>query len=473
VDRQRFERLGRGRLASGGDGVIHGPAARGILTAIAAGVLLASPTAARALGQDADAPRTAALSFEAVREVLRKRAPTDFRTEADVVRQLVALGGDALPALFALHAGEEGVLPDEEDASVWWGAADQLGALATRALAGLPTAQVVAHLEERLAVDPSKETRLGAARALGALRSCAAVAPLLHIVASFDDLSLSYHSVYAPLEEGLADALVGDPASWKALRASLVSLSDVAARVVVRAVVRVDRPQAIPLLTDLLGRDRELDLVVLPELAELESRFPWRSPARSHGSLADLARSSDAELRRIGALLASPARASEEVDLLIELLPDDDSRVRRAARASLERLTGVRLGDAPEAWSAWLERELDWRVREGAELFERLEAGEPGAVTAALRRLARHPLFRAEIAARLVDLLDDELDPIAAVVACGGLAQVQARTAVPELVLALEHSDPRVSAAAWAALKALTGVDLPQESQAWDAFAWG
>jgi hypothetical protein len=47
--------------------------------------------------------------------------------------------------------------------------------------------------------------------------------------------------------------------------------------------------------------------------------------------------------------------------------------------------------------------------------------------------------------------------------ACGTLQALGARAAFPALVLALADPEPRVSDAAWKALCALTGMDLPRD----------
>ena len=57
--------------------------------------------------------------------------------------------------------------------------------------------------------------------------------------------------------------------------------------------------------------------------------------------------------------------------------------------------------------------------------------------------------------------------------ACGALAQLGDRRAVPTLVEQLSDSDAGVRQAAWSALRSLTGEDLPCEQSAWDELVDG
>lgn len=50
-----------------------------------------------------------------------------------------------------------------------------------------------------------------------------------------------------------------------------------------------------------------------------------------------------------------PAAAQREaVEILVGALRSEDPEVRRNAQTHLERLTGQKLGEDPEAWSGWL-----------------------------------------------------------------------------------------------------------------------
>lgn len=167
------------------------------------------------------------------------------------------------------------------------------------------------------------------------------------------------------------------------------------------------------------------------------------------------------------AITALTALGDEEcIAALIPLLESESAGLRENAHWGLKQLTGLSLAPTPEMWSRWHRAELYWLVREKPKLFKRLRENDPAVVADALRTILTHPLAQRELATALPDLLKSRWKALR-ILACRTLADLGAREAVGRLVWALEDPDVEVATAAHAALRSLTGLDLPREPAAW------
>jgi hypothetical protein len=157
---------------------------------------------------------------------------------------------------------------------------------------------------------------------------------------------------------------------------------------------------------------------------------------------------------------------SDSLGPLIELLEHESRGLRQDAHWALRQLTGLELSASPETWGRWYQAEQAWLIRERPRTFQRLRSNEAGVAAAALREVLEHPLARQELCEALPDLLRNRVPAIRAM-ACEWLADLEVASAVPKLVWALDDRDRDVSRAAWQALRHLTALDLPLESDVW------
>jgi hypothetical protein len=146
--------------------------------------------------------------------------------------------------------------------------------------------------------------------------------------------------------------------------------------------------------------------------------------------------------------------------------------VDRAALWALRECSGQKRLGTRQEWQHWLEAEFAWWKGEGNALLAKLTPEHAAELAGTLRALLRHPMGRDQVAATLAGVLG-AFDSPAKVLMCGALAQLGARRAVPALVELLFEGEAEVRAAAWQALRALTGEDLPAEPQLWETYAFG
>jgi hypothetical protein len=156
----------------------------------------------------------------------------------------------------------------------------------------------------------------------------------------------------------------------------------------------------------------------------------------------------------------------EAIGAIIPLLASEKDGLKQNAHWALRELTSLRLAPEPEVWSRWHQAELYWMIREKPREFQRLNLAEPREVADALREILGHPLAREELAAAVPELLKSPW-PALRTLACNTLADLRSKAAVERLVWALEDPDAGVMRAAHAALRRLTGFDLPLDPVAW------
>ena len=142
--------------------------------------------------------------------------------------------------------------------------------------------------------------------------------------------------------------------------------------------------------------------------------------------------------------------------------------VRANAEWSLRKLTGRKDEPDVERWRRWYAAETSWWQADAAGAFEALRDGSPFEVGNALRDLSRHRLSRHESAEEILPVLERGEAHLVAQ-ACATLGALGSGLAKPGLREVLEHEDPTPRAAAWEALKAITGrTDLPADPAAWE-----
>jgi HEAT repeat protein len=158
----------------------------------------------------------------------------------------------------------------------------------------------------------------------------------------------------------------------------------------------------------------------------------------------------------------------ESIPGLIALLASEDRGLKENAHWALKELTGLTFSATPEGWARWHQSELAWAVRAKARELQRLQNGDPAEAADALRTLLTHPFARAELCTTLPELLKSR-HPALRGLACRTLGELGVAGVTEKLVWTLEDEIPEVRAAAHAALRRLTRLDLPLEPVAWQS----
>jgi HEAT repeat protein len=403
-----------------------------------------------------------------VRAVLRSRGPLDERGAPELVGGLAALGVEAIPLLHGLVRGaEQGELvgaewrPDE-----WRCSPEEIPELCARALERFPPKELLRHLEQALDESAGIEEQLVLLRLLGGAGVVEALPLLFECATKVGDPTLRRPRVAHALREAFARVLTEDPRAWAWLEARSREIDPAVAGALVDAIGATGRARGAGLLAAWFGAGRFDPARIADALAALEHARPWELEGTTLRTTALWWRSQDPAERTQAARLAGELGGLERVSELIAFLEDSEAPVRRTAHQALERLAGVPMRGDVEAWQAWHERELAWRERRWPVLLETLSAAKAGPAVEALRELGRHALYRGELARTLAANLA-RFPRSAALAACAELERLGSRHALPGLVAVLSDCDPKLRAAAWHALRSMTGMGLALAPELW------
>lgn len=423
----------------------------------------------------AAAPRASSSGDElaAVRGVLQRTEGATAARDDVLVRRLVALGADAAPGLFSLVTGD-GVeaLFGETGAEAWICPQDRVGALALEALGQLPQVPVREFLRAHCAAQPSREARAAAFQVLGRQGAPEGIPLLLELCLAGGD-ELEQRSLRAPAVEALRTLLRVDDRAIKGFEAALLAAPLELQRLSCEALAASGRAEAVRLLAKLLGRDPELDVVVTDGLAQLAERCPWALGDEIAPRLRTALEKGRPALRAAAARALGRTRDALSIPALIACVHEGDAASARAAQWALVEITGQKRLQTAEEWTAWFETERAWWKDQGVALIAGFDDPDASAkLSASLRTLLAHPLGRDRVGEGLCAALD-QFEPGAKVIACETLARLGARRAVPSLVDLLVDPASEVRQAAWAALRVLTGEELPPEPRLWEEYAFG
>jgi len=255
-------------------------------------------------------------------------------------------------------------------------------------------------------------------------------------------------------EDCLAGLLGRDPEAFGVLGRGFTGLDPRIQPVVLRAVGRVDDRRAVTFLSDRLGLDEKLDLLVLAQLGRAAARAGVDVDERTRTFILMGLRSADAKLRGEACLVAGHLEDSEAVPDLIDLLEDPGQGVSANAYWALRRCTRKYLDPVVDRWRRWYADELAWWSSEAAGCLQDLHSDDPGRVSLALRELATHRLHRHELARELLPLLG-ETEEVLLLQTCGALQALGSRVALPALRSLQEHSSAEVRGRIQLALDAI------------------
>lgn len=408
-----------------------------------------------------------------VRAVLLRTEGASLAREEVLVRRLVALGSGAGPALFALASGESiEALLVEEAPEAWLCPPEKVSALALAALAELPGGPLREHMRARCAAEGTRELRATALDVLARQAKPEGLA-LWFELCQASGAELEQRSLREPAVTALTAMVRADAATVGVLEGMLSTAPLALQRVACDGLARAGRAEGLAVLGKLFGRDPELDLAALEAVAQLGERAPWALGEQASTRLrAALEESRTPALRALAAQALGRTRDAQAVPNLIGCLEGADATLARAAQWSLREITGATRPRTARDWQHWLGVERAWWNGRGQACLAALDAEAPEGISSALRELLAHPLGRDRVAEKLCDALGS-LEPAGKVLVCDALARLDARRAVPNLVELLFESDESVRTAAWKALRALTGADLPAEPRLWEDYAFG
>lgn len=318
-------------------------------------------------------------------------------------------------------------------------------------------------LRRRNGETPPEEHHLAAAVGLELLAPLATAGELglaYDLALPHADADRDYRTVGRALEEVVREVLSRDPAGYPAVEALYAGEGPAAPRAyLLRGVGDARTFEALELLARLLGRVDDMDAVVLTQIGNVAQTV--RTPL------------ADTTLFRVRTYLASPSADERQqaayalgrlddydaVSELIDLLRDEERGVRQNAYWALREITAMTINAEPRRWRMWFDTETEWWSREAPALLDTIYgASQLPAVVAAINTCGSKRLFRRQLSAELVPLLERP-EPMVVRMTCSALFSLRATSAVPALVEALEHPDPEVRRQVRDTLRSLTGVD--------------
>jgi HEAT repeat protein len=395
-----------------------------------------------------------------------ERAFAGQRSAAELRRRLSSVEAAEIPRLFQLAA--EGRLAGS-DPSVSVALDDAERQAVREALCARPRRELVPFLEDLASRPLEPVLRREAQRLLGCMGAADHLKLLARLTQPFGEHGSVSPDLRAGFSAAMASILARDPAALAQVRGLLSETPPGLASPIVEALSTVGSTSATRILADLLGRSPGLDPLLLARLAA-RGRLRESGAEIVFESVRRYLRKSDPAL--VGAAVQAAGRLGDDgaVETLIDLLAHSDERVRRGVFVALEEISGLALGEDPGRWTAWHQAERRWWEEEAEGLLLRIERGRGLEFVRAAREALEHRLFRDRIAEAFAQTLhrggDQEV-----LLACRALEQLRSRLAVPGLIECLERPDPLVRRAAWKALRAITGVELPPEADSWSSLA--
>jgi HEAT repeat protein len=420
-------------------------------------------------GREPSAAHVDGATFAAIERILTPPATAKRADPQALSAAIVQLGVPAIPVLVALLAGEvdaawfvQGTLEEPVQPLVL----ERRSEIQRAALAGLPAAEVLAHVEERLAAGPEMDVRLMLAGVLGRIPRREAFEVLLSLVDGIEPIHLRRSYVQGSVEGPISDHLRGDPGLLKQLDSRAFRADAALLGVYARSVGAVHSARGVELLAGWVGRDSEADAVILSQLGRAAGEGGLAISPEALAVVRRSAVSTDLQVQRAALVALGRLRDGDSFETLVRILEEGASLAATSAQWSLVRLCDVDLGLQAQAWKDWRERETTWWNERAPELIDALHGEQSGVVLQAVAQLVRHPLHRHAVADVLGPMLAHTDEHVARAV-CAALASLESSRAVPWLVEALSRPDAELRRLAGAGLTRLTGLALPPDPLVW------
>jgi hypothetical protein len=379
---------------------------------------------------------------------------------------IAQLGTSAVQPSVAILFGDE---PEPDfDYDIHPSVIDRRQDILLGALRRFPAADVVAAVRARAAINPNTDRSLFTARILGRIGGPAALATLEWLAGTLDSTQWRRPYVVTVFDESLVGIAKEDPRNVKAFGAALTRTPVHCAPVFAHALGVAAWPAGVPVLLKGMGRDRDLDLCIMFELAKFGDRGDIAGATVELAKVRAYCEDADAGFRRIAASALARLGDHESCDTMIAMLDSKDTLTIASAERSLVTLTGLSLGRESKDWTEWYESEVEWFETNHQHLVEEITSLDPERVRIAIQEFGAHRLFRHEAALAVQPLLASE-DAGLQTQACNALGVFRSGRALPWMLDKLDPADEAVTAAALATLKALSGLDLPPDEEAWRA----
>jgi len=414
-------------------------------------------------------PEVDSLVFESILTLMTPPASGDAPDPDELRQRVVACGSGAIPIICGVLCGEIAlpqVTADEVPQPVHPKALALRYGILRDSLHGLDAAAVVDHLALRGGADATLEMRLVCARLLGPIEHDRALDVLLELSEGIESIHLKRAYVRSAFEGALAQQLARVQDDQDQLHRLDRKCGFEQRALLVRAAGSTSTQGAIRYLASLIGRDEDLDRLVVREVARIAAAQDVVLDAFHLTGLRQLIFSADPELRRLATAALGALGDVDSFELLTGFLDSSDPIEQGTARRSLQDISGVDLGAESKSWTSWYEAEQTWWDKQARNELDRLRSVDPREIHAAMAALVRHPLFRDSISDELGPLASHE-DSVVASSACRALARLRSPAAIPWLIEVLADDDEARRKHAADVLRGLTGLDLPPDHQAW------
>ncbi len=223
---------------------------------------------------------------------------------------------------------------------------------------------------------------------------------------------------------------------------------------------------ALP-LAKMLGPVPEADALILVELGRAIAVARKPLDEGVWAALQAYLTSDDEQLAVEAAGAVAKLQDRRAVPILIDLLDSQRANVVSRAHAALIALSGKRIQPVREPWSSWHQAELAWWEAERHTLAQRVLTASPAEVARLVLELSKRSLFRHELTPWVAQLLQRE-DAELVALACATLGHLGSDTSIEPLLALLDSSrENELRAAAWRALKRVTGSELGPDPELW------
>lgn len=307
-----------------------------------------------------------------------------------------------------------------------------------------------------------------------------AVLAFVHVRGHARDVQLACDAVRAhaaddvvagAFEAALAALLARDESAIGGLGAALGAAPQPLRERFVRALEAAGGRDAAETLATWAEAHRDLRRSALARLGRLAAKLDQPHPPQIVAPVRRILESGEPDALPEAVLCAGKLEDALAIPALIALLEHFHAGVRIDAHWALRRITGLDLPPTPARWTAWYAEEETFWLDHALPTWEALASPDRGVRMKALGQVSKLRLRRHVVAGHLAPavLHDDEAFAVLVARELGRLRSPLAREA---LLAALETGSGERAAAAGKALRAIEGLDLPDDAAAWrDALA--
>lgn len=399
--------------------------------------------------------------------------PESRPVREEVVQQIIKLGPNVVPIVLQILIGKLEAPPNTPNLPKYQRTAlESASAVEYReqvlfaVLAAMPADSVLESIALAAVENIDAGSELVALRALASVRDLRAVDLWLKIAGEAKTERFATEKARRLASAALANLLHGTQGSYRRVNRILANQPRHVGALLAQAVESTADLQSIGILIRLLGRCDYPDGEIVRAIAKL-ARSPYL-PVREDDfeRLRAFLDDANARMRADTAVALGGLCDPGACPKLLEMLADSELMIRASARSALERMSRVRLGDSAEDWKSWYESEREWQATRLTEMVPWLSSADDLRMSLARDEIARHPLFRHELASEIAPLSADKRAEVA-VSACQMLGSLDSLVGVAYLVQALDGRPAGVHRAAWTALKSVSNRVLPPISASW------